>query len=124
MEHHVELLPRQHSRGEKGHWGEPDNTYLRVRCSDGQLRNFGYGYVDSTGQCCREYKGGILPGPYGYLYGTATVIAAVKLDAPTMIAAEIGDTLVMPDGVRFTITAIPQDAHNLKLTLDESHNLD
>lgn len=104
----------------------------RILIAGSPTAGFGMLYQDETGTCRREHGKDPVPGPYAVAFGLAGAIdnyggtgaeIAREDAAGHVIRAEIGDTLVTPDGHRFLIDWHRQgsyvDRHNITLTLVE-----
>jgi hypothetical protein len=116
-------LPVEPDRyGTTGRWGFPHrdgvNASHVVTVGSSSTR-FGYGYVDPTGSCRRDFGGPIEAGPYAYLFGLASVLLGAEYrrpEPPVEIHVEVGDYVRFPDGQTFVVEAIPFDRHNFRLT--------
>lgn len=112
MTYHV--LPIEPHRSQRGRFGDAyvghfeSPHVLAVNTGRAYRERHKVGYVDETGTCRRVFEGPILPGPYAFAFGLATVIdnhggTAAEADrnraAGTEYDVEHGDRLVLGTNV-------------------------
>jgi hypothetical protein len=78
------------------------STEVRMDSGKGYDRRWGVGIVPA-GQTGRQTTGGpLVPGPWAYTFGKATVLSAEPMAEAPSVRVEWGDTIVL-DGVPFEI---------------------
>lgn len=109
------LLPIEPHRSQRGRFGdayvghhESPHVLAINTGRRGRRERHKVGYVDATGTCRRVFEGPILPGPYAFAFGLATVIdnhggTGAEADrnraAGTEYDVEPGDRLVLGTNV-------------------------